>query len=75
MQPCTSPDYWMRILEVVLPQVDVLLSAIVAWVVLRTRTTFVDEQRMLSGLVASVQRSSEPLGPSASRRGARGPKK
>ncbi len=71
MQDCTSPDYFTRILDVVLPQVDVLLQGIVLWVVLRLRSTSSDEQRTLSSLVTSVQRSSEPLGPSESRKAAR----
>jgi hypothetical protein len=71
----TCPAYWDDILQVVLPQVDVLLNAIVLWVAFRLRGTYEAEQRTLSGLVASVQRSSEPLGPSESRRTARGRKK
>ncbi len=68
-------DYWSRILDVVLPQVDVLLQGIVLWVVLRLRSTSQGELQTLSSLVTSVQRSSEPPGPSASRRRARGQKK
>jgi hypothetical protein len=75
MPPCTSPDYWQQLLEVVLPQVDVLLQAIVVWVVLRIRSTSKAEQQTLSGLITSVQRSSDSLGPSESRSTARGPKK
>ncbi len=75
MPPCISPSSWMRILDVVLPQVDVLLQGIVVLVVLRLRSTFEGEQRTLSSLVTSAQRSSGSPKPRKSRRGAPGPKK
>ena len=75
MPPCTYPDYWSRILDVVLPQVDVLLQGIVLWAVFRLRSTYEAEQRTLSSLVTSVQRSSDGLGPTAPRRRARDRKK
>jgi hypothetical protein len=75
MPPCISPDYFTRILDVVLPQVDVLLQGIVLWVVLRLRSTSQGELQTLSSLVTSAQRSSEPLGNSESRRAARVRKK
>lgn len=68
MPPCTSPDSFARFLDVVLPQVDVLLQAIVVWVVLRIRGTYQDEQRTLSSLVTSVQRSSGSPSARGSRR-------
>lgn len=75
MPPCTSPDYLGRFLDVVLPQVDVLLNAIVLWAVFRIRGTYRDEQRTLSSLVNSVQRSDGSPGDRESRRGARDRKK
>lgn len=75
MHPCTSPDYFGRFLELLLPQVDVLLSATVMWAVLRLRSTSAAEQRMLSSLVTSVQRSSGSPVPRGSRRTARGPRR
>lgn len=75
MLPCTSPDYWTRILDVVLPQVDVLLNGIVLLVVVRLRSTYQAEQQTLSSLVNSVQRSSGEHGVRGSRRIARGRKK
>jgi hypothetical protein len=75
MPPCISPDYFGRFLDVVLPQVDVLLQAIVLWAVLRIRSTFEGEQRTLSSLVTSVQRSDGSPSPRESRRGVLGRKK
>lgn len=75
MRPCISPDYWTRILDVLLPQVDVLLNGIVLWVVFRLRSTYEAEQRTLSSLVTSVQRSSGSPEPRGSRRPVRGPRK
>lgn len=68
MQPCISQEFLPRILDVVLPQVDVLLQAIVVWVVLRIRSTYAAEQRMLSSLVTSAQRSSASSEPRESPR-------
>ena len=68
MQPCTSPDYWIRTLDVLLPPAAALVSAIALWVAARARSTYRDEQRTLSSLVASVQRSSERPEPSGYRR-------
>jgi hypothetical protein len=75
MPPSTCTDSLTRFLDVVLPQVDVLLQAIVVWVVLRIRSTSRDELSTLSSLVNSVQRSSTPPADSAPRARARGPKK
>src|SRR5687767_9581639 len=75
MQLSTSPSSWVPILELLLPRVDVVLDAIVLWVVARGRTTSAAEQRMLSSLVTSVQRSSGSPEPRGSRRGAQGRRK
>ncbi len=75
MQLCTSPDYWLRILDALLPPVAALVSAIALWVAARARSTYKDEQRTLSRLVTSVQRSSEPPGPNESPPRARARKK
>ncbi len=74
-QLCTSQDYWMRSLELLLPPVAALLSATALWVAARARSTFKDEQRMLSSLVASVQRSEPPPEPNESPPRARDRKK
>ncbi len=75
MPPSTCPDSFARFLDVVLPQVDVLLNAIVVWAVLRLRSTSREEQRTLSSLVNSAQRSDASPSPRESRRGARARKK
>jgi hypothetical protein len=74
-QLCTSQDYWLRILDSLLPPAAALVSAIALWVASRARSTYKDEQRTLSRLVTSVQRSSDELGPNESRRAARAPRK
>lgn len=68
MQPCTFPPYWQQFLDVVLPQVDVVLQGIAVWVVLKIRSTSRAELQTLSSLVTSVQRSDESPEPRGSRR-------
>ncbi len=75
MPPCTSPDYWLRILDVLLPPVAALLSAIALLVAARARSIYRDELRTLSSLVSSSQRSSGELEPRESPRDAPDPKK
>jgi len=67
----TCQDSFTDILQLVLPRVDVLLSAIVLWVGWRTRSTLQGEQRTLSSLVTSVQRSDGTPDARGSRRAAR----
>lgn len=75
MLACTWLDSLQPTLAVVSPAVAALVSAIALWVAAQARSISRDEQRTLSALVTSVQRSSEPLGPSASRRTARARKR
>jgi hypothetical protein len=74
-QLTTCTTSWSRILDVLLPQVDVLLQATVLWVVLRLRGTSRDELSTLSSLITSVQRSSDSPGTTRSARRVRAPKK
>lgn len=75
MQQCISPDFWQPILQQLLPPVAALLSAIALWVASRAHSTYKEEQRTLSSLVNSVQRSSGAPDDRGSRRTARARKK
>lgn len=70
MPPCTLPDAFASSLTLLSPAVAGLLSATALWVASRARSTFKDEQRILSSLVTSAQRSDGSPEVRGSRRGA-----
>lgn len=72
---CTPGDSWSSFLVGVSPAVSALLSAIALWVASRARSTYKDEQRILSDLVISTQRSSGQPEARGSRRAAPGRRK
>ena len=68
MLPSTCPDSFASFLVGVSPAVSALVSAIALWVASKARSTYKEEQRILSDLVTNVQRSSKPPGPNVSPR-------